>query len=89
MKKQLVEECSALILVIRQIADAWEKGDLAGAVRNASDVADNALDTLARASGWVWDEGGPHWFKPSEHPFHEAGQYAKTAEAACCAEGLV
>ncbi len=36
----------------------------------------------AKRRGWVWDEGGPHWFRPSLHPFHHAGEYAKTAREA-------
>lgn len=59
------------------------------------DVADNReavridLDKMddyeksAIASGWTYDEGGPHWFKPSKTPLHCPGQYAATARDAC------
>jgi hypothetical protein len=37
----------------------------------------------ARKLGWQYDEGGKHWFKPSETPLHCHGIYAKTAKEAC------
>jgi hypothetical protein len=37
----------------------------------------------ARRLGWLFDEGGRHWFKPSPTPLHCHGQYAKTAKEAC------
>jgi hypothetical protein len=37
----------------------------------------------ARSAGWRYDEGGPFWFKPSEHPLHEKGDYAMDAQEAC------
>ncbi len=42
----------------------------------------------AEAAGWIWDEGGPHWFKPPTHPLHEHGQYAKSAKEVCEIEGI-
>jgi hypothetical protein len=34
----------------------------------------------AKKAGWIWDEGGPHWFRP--HGLDRA-DYAKTAKEAC------
>lgn len=44
---------------------------------------DQELIDRAKAFGWQWDEGGPHWFRnaPGASAF-EPYQYAKTAEEA-------
>jgi hypothetical protein len=42
----------------------------------------------ARRLGWWYDEGRPGWFKPSETPFHNHGQYADTAKQALELEGI-
>jgi hypothetical protein len=46
-------------------------------------------EEAARQAGWIFDEGGPFWLKPTEHPFHEQGRYEKTAQEACEADDLV
>lgn len=39
-------------------------------------------------AGWTYDEGGPHWFRPSDHPFSFPGSYARTVDAAFAEAGL-
>jgi len=66
-------------------------------LRRLTELADQALELAApvddweeaaRQAGWRYDDGGPHWFKPSDTPFHCAGQYARYAQEACESEGL-
>src|SRR5712672_4756189 len=39
-------------------------------------------------AGWFYDEGGPHWFRPSDHPFSFPGSYARTVDEAFAEAGL-
>lgn len=46
MEEQLAVECEKLIFAIRQIVNNWERGDLAAAVNEARECADEVEDFI-------------------------------------------